>query len=389
MSIESKINHLMFNGSKKCELSDIKIILQNLEFQKNFQVITITGTNGKGTTVAMLTELLVKNNKNVITHISPHIFNFNERISVNSKPIIDETLLKLLDELIIKTNGYRLGYYQIAFLCCCLLTKYVNINFLILEIGIGGRLDPANIIDADIAGITNISLDHCDVLGDTVDKIGLEKVAISRNNKPLFLGSEMPNSVLKYAENIKAKVFQKKYIPKNKCLIDSYNIAKGISEYLYNTNFIKRNDIDLSNIKPKARCMLVKEDDINKNYIIVDVAHNEASVKYLFSNIKDYIQTKKITCNAIFGLLDGKDIEQIIDISSKYVNKWNIFDLTKVDNRAMKTNNIVDLFNKNNITNIQTIDNFNNLDLNEKNTITVIFGSFVLAGEFLKYYDNK
>ena len=227
MSVESKIATIMANDAQICKLNDLLFILDRFNFHKKFQVITIAGTNGKGTTVAMLEELLVSNNKKVLSHISPHVFYFNERISLNKKPITDSLLLELLERLQEITIDYKLSYYQIAFLCTCLYSQRIELDYLILEVGIGGRLDAANILDHDITAITNIDFDHCEILGGTLEKRGLEKAGISRNGVPLFLGSKMPDSVYNYASIVQAKVYAKSYAVNTKdcfIFIDSFNI---------------------------------------------------------------------------------------------------------------------------------------------------------------------
>ena len=386
MDIEIKISSILSNSATKCELDDIPKILSRFNFKKNFQIITIAGTNGKGTTVAMLEELFVANNKKVVTHTSPHIFKFNERISLNKKPIATNDLLELLERLQEETRDYKLTYYQIAFLCACMYAQKHKADYLILEVGLGGRLDCANALSPDITAITNISLDHCEILGDTVEKIGLEKAAIARKDVPLILGSEMPKSVTEYAKKISAKVYQPNYeTTESDCFIDSYNIAMKIAEMLFmklKISYIP----NFQSIRARARCFELKKDVVNNSYIIIDVAHNEASVSHLLKFVRD--KYSGINIEAVFGVLASKDISTILDIANAEVSNWQVLNLKNYDDRAINLQDIKQEFERKAITKVEYREDLSNMYLSKNNSLTLVFGSFVMAGEFLKEYEK-
>lgn len=389
MSVEVKIAKIMANDDALiCKSQDLLFILDRFNFKKKFKIITVAGTNGKGTTVAMLEELLTTNNKSVLSHTSPHIFKFNERISLNKQPICDSVLLELLERLEEITSDYKLSYYQIAFLCACMYSQKVEIDYLILEVGIGGRLDAANIMDPDITAITNIDFDHCELLGDTLDKIGLEKVAISRKDVPLFLGSKMPNSVYKYAQSAKAIIYNDEYEYSSKeCFTHSYNIAMAIAEYLFNKmqiSYIPK----LDDVRANARFRLLKEDNSNKSYVVVDVAHNPASVNHLFKLLDSKFDSRKIKYEAIFGILASKDISEILSISKKHIHKWEVVDLKYLDFRALDIEQIKQEFIQQEIYKVDYNKDLSSVYLSKKNTVTVVFGSFVLAGDFIEKYEK-
>ncbi|MED7820296.1 MULTISPECIES: bifunctional folylpolyglutamate synthase/dihydrofolate synthase [unclassified Francisella] len=389
MSVEVKIAKIMANSDAQvCNSQDLLFILDRFNFKKKFEIITIAGTNGKGTTVAMLEELLTTNNKIVLSNISPHVFKFNERISLNKEPICDSILLELLERLEELTFDYKLSYYQIAFLCTCMYSQRIDIDYLILEVGIGGRLDAANIMDPDITAITNIDFDHCEILGDTLEKIGLEKVAISRKNIPLFLGSKMPESVYNYAKSAGAIIYEDEYEYSYKeCFVHSYNIAMGIAEYLFNKmqiSYIPR----LDHIRANARFMQLKNDKYKNSYVIVDVAHNPASVSHLFKLLESRFSFQKVKYEAIFGILASKDISEILSIAKKYVYKWEVIDLKHLDSRALDIEKIKQEFRQQHILRVDYNKDLSSVYLSKKDTVTVVFGSFVLAGEFIKEYEK-
>jgi dihydrofolate synthase/folylpolyglutamate synthase len=390
MSVEVKIANMMAKtDALSCELSDLLFILARFNFAKKFKVITVAGTNGKGTTVAMLEELLVANNKKVLSHTSPHVFSFNERIALNKNPISDSVLLELLERLDELTLEYKLTYYQIAFLCACMYSQRVDIDYLLLEVGIGGRLDAANIIDADITAITNIDFDHCELLGDTLDKIGVEKAGISRQAVPLFLGSEMPASVYNYARAAGAIIYQNKHEYSYKqCFTDSYNIAMAIAEYLFRKMQITYIP-NIEHIRANARFMTLKSDRVNDSYVVVDVAHNPASIKHLFELLNAKFGEANVKYEAIFGILASKDIAQVLAIAKKYIYKWDVIDLKPLDSRALELQKIKDEFVSQQIVRVDYNKDLSSVYLSKKNTVTVVFGSFVLAGEFIKEYGKS
>ncbi|AIT09851.1 folylpolyglutamate synthase [Candidatus Francisella endociliophora] len=389
MSVEIKIAKMMAKSDAlPCNFHDLLFILDKFNFAKKFQVITIAGTNGKGTTVAMLEELLIANNKSVLSHTSPHVFSFNERISLDKKPICESILLELLERLEELASEYRLSYYQIAFLCACMYSQRVKVDYLLLEVGIGGRLDAANIIDPDITAITNIDFDHCEILGDTLDKIGVEKAGISRKGIPLFLGSHMPKSVYHYANIAGAIIYEDKYeYSCEQCFTHSYNIAMGIAEYLFNRMKISYIP-NLEHIRANARFMTLKSDIQNNSYVIVDVAHNPASVKHLFDLLNSKFANRDIRYEAVFGILASKDIKEVLNIAKKYVYKWDVIDLKYLDSRATDINKIKQEFKDQEIVKVEFNKDLSSVYLSKKDTVTVVFGSFVLAGEFIKEYEK-
>ncbi|QLE78946.1 bifunctional folylpolyglutamate synthase/dihydrofolate synthase [Francisella sp. Scap27] len=389
MSVDLKIANIMANDAQICALHELKDLLQEFNFHKKFKIITVAGTNGKGTAVTMLEELLVANNKSVLSHTSPHVFKFNERISLNKKPIDEVVLLEILERLAEISHEYKLSYYQIAFLSACMYSQKIHVDYLILEVGIGGRLDAANLLEPDITAITNIDFDHCEILGDTLDKIGREKVGICRSQIPLFLGSKMPESVYLYAKEVGAIIYEKNYEYESvECFTHSHNIAMAIAEYLLHSlaiNYAPR----LEHIKAPARFYQLKSDSASKSYVIVDVAHNPASVKHLFSLLEKKAEFHNLKYEAVFGILGSKDIEKVLDISKQYVNKWNVVNLKCVDARALDIDDIRAEFEKQNIVMADYHQDLTSLYLAKKNTVTVVFGSFVMAGKFLEEYNKN
>ena len=210
-SLEYWLDYIQTIGPKETdlELQRIKPIYEQLIKSKiASKVIVVGGTNGKGTTTEFLGQLLVSKLKIVGTFTSPHLFNFNERIKINGKPVSDESIVesfKLIEESRGSTN---LTYFDFSTLAALLIFNKSNVDYMVLEIGLGGRLDPVNIVDSDIAILTNVELDHQDWLGEDRESIGKEKADIFKLHKPVIIGQhEVPNSVRERALETKNQTF--------------------------------------------------------------------------------------------------------------------------------------------------------------------------------------
>jgi len=174
-----------------------------------FTVITVAGTNGKGSSVAMLDSILRAAGYTTGTYTSPHILNYNERICVNSTPCSDDEICQAFDRIDTARDEESLTYFEFATLAAVDIFREHNIDIAILEVGMGGRLDAVNLYDADIALITPISLDHTVWLGDNREKIGREKAGIIRKNKPVVCSETLPpESILLYAQELDSPIYQ-------------------------------------------------------------------------------------------------------------------------------------------------------------------------------------
>lgn len=173
-------------------------------------VIVVGGTNGKGTTTALLGQLLAEKGLTSACYNSPHIHQYNERI--NRRDSVAQARLSKDEELCIAFSAIEKGrgdipltYFEFGTLAALWQIKQWRVDVAILEVGLGGRLDAVNIVDTDLAIVTSVGLDHQDWLGDTLDLIGMEKAGIGRKNKPLICGQlDAPNGFIEAADNIQA-----------------------------------------------------------------------------------------------------------------------------------------------------------------------------------------
>jgi dihydrofolate synthase/folylpolyglutamate synthase len=170
-------------------------------------VITVAGTNGKGSTVAMLDAILRASGVHVGTYTSPHLHVYNERVRIQGHQASDEQLCDAFARIDAARGDISLTYFEFSTLAGLLLITQAQADVAVLEIGLGGRLDAVNLVDPDIAIVTSIGLDHMDWLGDTREAIGREKAGIFRNGIPALCGDlDPPGSVLEEAARTGAQL---------------------------------------------------------------------------------------------------------------------------------------------------------------------------------------
>ena len=177
-------------------------------------VIVVGGTNGKGTTTALLAQLLAQKGLSTACYNSPHIHQYNERINCrdaqgNARLTSDEELCEAFAAIEQGRGDIPLTYFEFGTLAALWQIKQWQVDVALLEVGLGGRLDAVNIVDTDLAIVTSVGLDHQDWLGDTLDLIGMEKAGIGRKNKPLICGQpEVSQGFLEHSQRIGAQVIR-------------------------------------------------------------------------------------------------------------------------------------------------------------------------------------
>jgi dihydrofolate synthase/folylpolyglutamate synthase len=174
------------------------------------RVITVAGTNGKGSTVAYLAEMSRNLGLRVGSYTSPHILRFNERISIMGEPVTDHCLVAAFERVEAVRGDISLTYFEFTTLAAFLIMNQAELDCAILEVGLGGRLDTTNLVDTDCAVITPIGLDHQDFLGNDLDTIATEKAGIMRQGVPVVCSEEYPPApILQLAASLNAPVYQR------------------------------------------------------------------------------------------------------------------------------------------------------------------------------------
>ena len=171
----------------------------------SFQIISVAGTNGKGSTCTLIESIYQQAGVKTGKFSSPHIRNYNERFSVNGKNVNDAKICQAFEQIELSRDGISLTYFEFSTLAALLIFTAETVDIAILEVGLGGRLDSVNVVDSDLAIITNVALDHTEYLGETREQIGFEKAGIMRPSKPCLCADDSPpQSLIKYAKSINA-----------------------------------------------------------------------------------------------------------------------------------------------------------------------------------------
>ena len=311
------------------------------------KVITVAGTNGKGSTVSILESILYESDYKVGSYTSPHLLNFNERIKIDKVPVKTNSICDAFESIEETRGNITLTYFEFSTLAALIIFSKSNLDVIILEVGLGGRLDAVNIINPDISIITNIGLDHTDILGDDIEQIAYEKAGVMRKNKSTVIGyKNVHNSILAEGENINSKISK----------IDEHyhaEVRDDDSWVFKNSDGIKINcenpgikgDIQIKNaaaaiqaihlcdgLEQKKKKVLIglKNAKIigrfqifeTKPTVILDVAHNPQSIDILKDNLKKYFPNKKF--HAVFGVLKDKDVDEILIKLKGVFDSWHI-----------------------------------------------------------------
>ena len=393
-------------------LSRVRAIAERLGlieyFQRNtIKVITIAGTNGKGSTAAMLERIACVSDLSVGCFSSPHFLRYNERIRINGAEATDECICEVFSEISVHTVDQPLTYFEYGTLAALQAFKNAGVELVILEVGLGGRLDAANIIDADIAIITSIGIDHQDWLGDNREQIGFEKAGILRANQPLVCGeTEIPNSVLELTQALHTPMYVRnsdfsiQYLQSNSSWqwrgCDSNRVEITINQLsephipqesvaaafqaiaLLDSSLLTTKTIQkaVSTLRLPGRFFRVLDKPV-----ILDVAHNPDAALYLSNQLKqDPINGKTV---AIFGVMADKDLEGIVAALQSSIDFWYLTELDRP--RAALNSEMVDLFKRQGIDAYRTMPSVETAlvevekSLNEDDRLLLVGSFFTVA----------
>lgn len=372
-------------------------------------VITVAGTNGKGTTCAFLENAFLSEGKTVAVYSSPHIERFNERLRVNKQDVNDHYFINAFEKIEQARGDISLTYYEYTTLAALLIVQQQNLDIIILEVGLGGRLDATNIIDADVAVITTIDLDHQAFLGETRELIGIEKAGIMRANKHAVIGDpEIPINVVEFVQELGALLTLRDH----DYYIENYNSSWCWLTASFRLDNLKLPHIPQNNVATALAVLTVLEvnlttDKVNQWIsetrvagrtelievnqqipVLLDVGHNPQAARYL----AQYLEKKNYkNISAVIGMLKDKDITNTVKPLLPYIKCWFIG--TLAGSRGEHAENIAKLINtlsfenKSNVYCFDSISQAYNMAQQQNNETDLIlaFGSFLTVAEIRRF----
>jgi len=316
-----------------------------------YKVITIAGTNGKGSSAAILSSILLAAGYKVGTYTSPHLFRYNERICINGVMASDAAIVESFVRIDQAREDISLTYFEFGTLAALDIFNRSELDVVVLEVGLGGRLDAVNIIDCDVALITSIGIDHIDWLGPDRESIGKEKAGIMRAGKPVVCSDiDMPASISEYANQIGARLYrigqefsvqlnqgdwfwqsadkQQQGLPalyiKTEHMLNNAAGALMVLELLANDLPIAQQHLrqGLLALKlPAGRQQVITEPVMT----IVDVSHNVDSVRSLATMLSQQDCGGKT--HAVIAMLQDKDISGVFTQMESIVDHWYLASL--------------------------------------------------------------
>ena len=321
--------------------------------QPEAKVFTVAGTNGKGSTTTTLAAILNAQGYKVGLYQSPHIYRFNERVKLAGMEADDQTLV----DAFVKVDqarrecGLSLSFFEATTLAAFLIFKQQQCDVWVLEVGLGGRLDVVNVIDPDVAVITNIGLDHVDWLGDTVEKIAFEKAGIIRPNIPVvFAGQQqLPQAIQDKVAETQAQLYtlNQDYFYQLDEDGQTWSFASSGS-----TLKLPVGQLALDNISTAVAAVLVSGIEVSQyaiatgiqqarlqgrfeirqiqdKTVIFDAGHNAHGVEFLLKQLRKFLKYNKQYTEvvAVFSMLADKDIPSVTDLLKTTVKDWFIANL--------------------------------------------------------------
>ena len=340
----------------------------NLDFSRS-KVITVAGTNGKGSTCAMLDSILRASDSTTGVYSSPHFLNYNERININGLDAPDNVIVDAFCRIEQAREEISLTYFEYGTLAALIIFSDLALDYVILEVGLGGRLDAVNIVDADIAVITSIALDHIDWLGDNIDSIAREKAGIFRPNKPAVCAmSPVSRSIVQHSSELNAPL----YLFNQDYRLDDAQKVWNWAGVDLNGEHIAYFDLPvpqlplinaatvlqvLTLIAPEVSieaitsglesvCLTgrMQREVIGATECLLDVAHNPQAAHYLVDRLQQLPKPSKRTL--VLGMLSDKDRQGVIEALRPITDEWFLVSLQGP--RASQADELVNLVGANN-----------------------------------------
>lgn len=400
-------------------LERVNRIRVELALQPQFPIIIVGGTNGKGSVCAMLESILHCAGYAVGCYTSPHLLHYNERIRIGKKDIDDKSLCNAFTQIYsaCSVRGISLTYFEFGTLAAMYCFVQAGVNAAVLEVGLGGRLDAVNIFDADCSILTSIDLDHVEYLGDTREKIGFEKAAIFRKNKPAICAEiDIPQSVIQQAEKNDAILYQINeqfgfskqdmhwdfWGPESRRYSLPLPALRGEKQLQNASTCLAALDtlrevlpVSMNNVRQglmeaiiPGRFQVISTQPL----IILDVAHNPSAAMVLSQNLRATRSTGQTY--AVVAMLQDKDICGVIQALKNDIDYWLV---SSVDSsRAATADYLINEIHKAEASDDDHIRKFSDTgsafvfacEQASKNDRICVFGSFYTVSDVLQYLNT-
>lgn len=377
-----------------------KVWLAMPDIPADTKVVVIGGTNGKGSCVLCLEHLLIESGQRVGAYMSPHLVRFNERIRCDGAEISDQQLCEHLDRVDSARGETELTYFEFTTLAALSFFSSQNLDVIVLEVGLGGRLDAVNILNTDVAILTSVDLDHQDWLGDDLESIGSEKAGIFRSNRWAILGQpSMPASVIEHARSLGVKLLTG---GKDFVLVDwgdhrSFNFGTkswdvpGIA--VSNSSLgsaicalhLLQGTLDQSVLNTLEKLQLparFQQVRVSNRECILDSAHNPAAAAHLSEML---VSQGFDSVDILLGMMADKDIQGFVRALATRANRWLIAE--PEISRAATTRKLEEIIRVESSAEIVDLGRISNLKIDQlsQSRPTLVCGSFYTVGEFLTY----
>ncbi|WP_160169832.1 bifunctional folylpolyglutamate synthase/dihydrofolate synthase [Marinospirillum insulare] len=319
--------------------------------QRANQALVFSGTNGKGSTLALTESMALAQGLSVGSYTSPHFFDFNERIKINGTPVSDETITAAFARieaarLTPLEDAISLSYFEFATLAGLLIFQDAGVDLWLLEVGLGGRLDAVNIVDADLAVLVTVAQDHAEYLGADLEFIGHEKAGTFRQNRPVVLGSsKLPASVEDYAQNLACPIFQLDKTFQRSLPVDNLWSWQGLNKQNQPMHFnqLPTCSLPLDNAATAIQALILLYPQLTETAIkqglaaakltgrmqgegrwLLDVAHNPEAASYLAARLEELPSKKRL---GLVGMMADKDIKASLQPLLPLVDAWVVTSL--------------------------------------------------------------
>lgn len=351
-SEEKLVEVIIARRNKSYGIENLKLAMRKLDNpETKLKIIQIGGTNGKGSTTNFCRSILQKQGFKVGTFTSPHLVHHRDRIRINNQDIAVDAFIRLANKTFPLWEKFDLSMFEIDLMISILYFVEESVDYVIYEVGLGGRLDSTNILTPKVIGITNVGLDHVDILGSTVEEIAREKAGIFKKGVPVYT-SELKENVKEVFNDLSFAPITYLDAPKIEKTKEGYHVKGSFSEFdlnkhasyqAYNANLAIALVLELlPELKmDKIRSSIKEEvwagrfEEVLDN-VYLDGAHNEMGV----SAFAKEVESKRGKKTILFTALADKDTKKMLDILERVADELVLteFDFpraSKVENLAL------------------------------------------------------